>query len=234
MDLDLDIRTSTRSSVITSETSAWQDIGCSRNSYLIGDGVCDEITNNEMCLYDGGDCCLEDKLTMCQDCSCKLTIDENQLAEIFSQFDVRIVHDADDWFEDYDVEKTVLDVVSVDVCTILCLESNHNDQVNAWTFTIAIRKCQCIRVSEEEICKDEFEMLPVEGNITETATKVLLVAMELGECVNVQTKYQNIVLHQYNKNITLNVLIYERMNFSSKLSEFCISVQMLRFYDVKW
>ncbi len=33
---------------------------------MIGDGVCDEVTNNERCLFDGGDCCKEDKsMTTC-------------------------------------------------------------------------------------------------------------------------------------------------------------------------
>ncbi len=42
------------------------------NRILINDGVCDEVANIADCLFDGGDCCLEDKDTKyCQDCECK-------------------------------------------------------------------------------------------------------------------------------------------------------------------
>ncbi len=45
---------------------------CSALSYLIGDGVCDEITNHYRCLYDGGDCCKEDRdEKYCQNCTCR-------------------------------------------------------------------------------------------------------------------------------------------------------------------
>ncbi len=46
---------------------------CSAKSYLLGDGVCDEVTNYESCFFDGGDCCLDfyrKDTKFCQDCSC--------------------------------------------------------------------------------------------------------------------------------------------------------------------
>ncbi len=45
---------------------------CSANSFLLGDGVCDEITNNERCFFDKGDCCLgtEESLKYCTSCTC--------------------------------------------------------------------------------------------------------------------------------------------------------------------
>ncbi len=48
---------------------------CTANSFLLGDGVCDDITNNEKCLFDEGDCCLgtESSLTYCKNCSCTVT-----------------------------------------------------------------------------------------------------------------------------------------------------------------
>ncbi len=51
------------------------DSRCSKNSFLIGDMVCDEVTNNVECLYDGGDCCLEDTdkdRKFCSICTCYL------------------------------------------------------------------------------------------------------------------------------------------------------------------
>ncbi len=51
---------------------------CSANSFLLGDRVCDEVTNNERCLYDGGDCCLSNKNTKyCQDCTCRKNSDSS-------------------------------------------------------------------------------------------------------------------------------------------------------------
>ena len=37
----------------------------------IGDGQCDDATNTVSCSYDGGDCCLENKITdNCEICEC--------------------------------------------------------------------------------------------------------------------------------------------------------------------
>ncbi len=45
---------------------------CSANSFLLADGVCDDLTNNQACFFDRGDCCLENKDTKyCSDCLCK-------------------------------------------------------------------------------------------------------------------------------------------------------------------
>ncbi len=30
---------------------------CGANSFMLRDGVCDELTNNAKCHWDGGDCC---------------------------------------------------------------------------------------------------------------------------------------------------------------------------------
>ncbi len=41
---------------------------------MIRDGVCDEATNVERCLFDGGDCCLGNKSVWnCNFCTCKLS-----------------------------------------------------------------------------------------------------------------------------------------------------------------
>ncbi len=51
---------------------------CSANSFLIGDGVCDEVTNNEQCLFDRGDCCRQDAESRkyCSSCLCN-SVGEN-------------------------------------------------------------------------------------------------------------------------------------------------------------
>ena len=41
------------------------------NPFWVGDGFCDDATNNEVCNYDGGDCCLSDVMTTyCIECLC--------------------------------------------------------------------------------------------------------------------------------------------------------------------
>ncbi len=52
---------------------------CSANSFMIGDGICDDVTNIRSCLFDDGDCCQPQgmnneasALKFCQQCSCKL------------------------------------------------------------------------------------------------------------------------------------------------------------------
>ncbi len=50
---------------------------CGANSFLIRDGQCDEVTNNKLCLFDGGDCCHQQEqedngISFCKDCSCRV------------------------------------------------------------------------------------------------------------------------------------------------------------------
>ena len=37
---------------------------------MVGDGFCDDETNNNECNYDGGDCCLNVNTEHCEDCIC--------------------------------------------------------------------------------------------------------------------------------------------------------------------
>ena len=44
---------------------------CTANVTLIGNGVCNDETNNPGCFYDGGDCCVYNVNTdHCSDCTC--------------------------------------------------------------------------------------------------------------------------------------------------------------------
>ncbi len=58
------------------------DSACSANSFLIGDGVCDEVTNNEKCLFDSGDCCRQDAESKkyCTSCLCDFAGIQSQSA----------------------------------------------------------------------------------------------------------------------------------------------------------
>ena len=48
-------------------------LGCLYLNLLnwIGDGICDDLTNNMECNYDGGDCCLDPINDLyCSECQC--------------------------------------------------------------------------------------------------------------------------------------------------------------------
>ena len=45
-------------------------LGCT-NPAWVGDGYCDDVTNNMECNYDGGDCCLDPiNNQYCYECQC--------------------------------------------------------------------------------------------------------------------------------------------------------------------
>ena len=45
-------------------------LGCT-NPAWVGDGYCDDVTNNMECNYDGGDCCVDNVNTQyCSECQC--------------------------------------------------------------------------------------------------------------------------------------------------------------------
>ena len=52
-------------------TTTIKPTGCSNYYYWAGDGYCDDITNDEECEWDGGDCCGENVNTdYCIECEC--------------------------------------------------------------------------------------------------------------------------------------------------------------------
>ncbi len=112
---------------------------------MINDGVCDELTNVERCLFDGGDCCLVNKTkSMCSVCTCKQKVNSGELASAFDKYQVRLVGYPEDYLQSVSSEvKAVEDVESEDVCSVLCLEKELEDQVNSWLFYHDSRNCTC-------------------------------------------------------------------------------------------
>ncbi len=137
------------------ETDELVTTGCGQNSFMINDGVCDEVANVKRCLYDGGDCCLEEKAThLCKVCTCKIEIDEQQLEIDFDNHRVRVFADGNNFTSVKErVIKTVEEVVSIDVCSVICLDKEHNSRSNAWIFIKESEQCQCALV-ETTICYD--------------------------------------------------------------------------------
>ena len=47
-----------------------QSVGSDVNNILIGNGFCNDETNNAKCNYDGFDCCIDSNLYQCSECIC--------------------------------------------------------------------------------------------------------------------------------------------------------------------
>ena len=46
-------------------------VACTMPSWMIGDGFCQDLANNEVCEWDGGDCCGNNvNSDYCNDCEC--------------------------------------------------------------------------------------------------------------------------------------------------------------------
>ncbi len=127
-----------KSNELTGQRDGGGETGCSGTSFLIDDGVCDEITNNARCLFDGGDCCLEKKITrLCQDCTCILEADPTELNRKLKQNRVKIFNRCDSDTNDINSELfvtvlTVEEVASKWVCYTICLALKP--EVNSLTF----------------------------------------------------------------------------------------------------
>ncbi len=141
---------------------------------MLRDSVCDEATNTEECRYDGGDCCLEIKDTsMCRNCSCILLVDPDRLQGQFYELTikpVRISVDSDpETDSSFDWTVYVQDVVSGLVCSVLCIDHNGGNSINAWRYNNSTLVCQCgwltSRLCPETYVKENWELRKVSNLI---------------------------------------------------------------------
>ncbi len=115
---------------------------------MIRDGVCDEVANIERCLYDGGDCCKENKdKDLCRDCQCILFIDQENVESQFNELDIKPVSNTQD-LETAIARKGgwtiyVENVLNVQVCTVLCLDHKKAEELNAWRYHANNQSCKC-------------------------------------------------------------------------------------------
>ncbi len=119
--------------------------GCSSDSFMLRDGVCDDPTNTEECIYDGGDCCLEDKAThLCRVCACIMEVDEEELQNKFDKLEVKALKNPDNFMSIVSsVRKTVTNVVMDAVCSMICVDDDIINSFNSWHFDAAIKECKC-------------------------------------------------------------------------------------------
>ena len=148
--------------------------------------VCDETANNEVCLYDGGDCCLDKSkkdLTLCRTCLCLVSLDEEMIATKFQELDVRTF----DAYKAYDstallfVSHVAMPVVSHKICAQVCLDPDLEDIVNGWLYDFDSRTCTCAWF-ESRTCSDQEDLLrhlfPVNtGNVLGTGAYIQMAKM---------------------------------------------------------
>ncbi len=123
---------------------------CSSKSFLIGDGVCDEVVNRRRCLYDGNDCCLERKLThLCQDCTCRLDVHPVEMMAKRKAKRVS-VYSGEKKKHKFVVLKKVEEVQNTTVCEKLCMDFSEMDQyVDSWKFELSTnRSCFCMKFED--------------------------------------------------------------------------------------
>ncbi len=113
---------------------------------MLRDGVCDEVANIAKCLFDGGDCCKEYKdKGLCKDCKCILDVDQEQMRSRFKALEVRpFVNPASlETVIRGDSVIEVQNVVSLEVCSVLCLDHKRSDELNAWHYLVNEKICRC-------------------------------------------------------------------------------------------
>ncbi len=120
---------------------------CGADSFMLRDGVCDDVANIAKCLFDGGDCCQENKdKALCRDCICILKVNHEDMKKQFQELEIKPVKNPshiksaignDGWAVE------VEEVVSTQVCTVVCLEHNSAGELNAWLYLDEQRICKC-------------------------------------------------------------------------------------------
>ncbi len=103
----------------------------------------------ERCLYDGGDCCLENKVTnLCRICTCSVTVSVSDLNKRLKEHQAVVMPVGLENFRDV---KKVVDVDSENSCWTLCLDTKG---VNAWYYDQQL--CTCLAF---EHCLDQEPFL---------------------------------------------------------------------------
>ncbi len=110
--------------------------------------MCDEATNNAKCLFDGGDCCKENKDTaLCRDCTCNLSIDQESLKKRFKELQIWPVDEtkrvAAKAVGSYEWTIEIRNVVSLQVCSVVCLEHENTLEFNTWHYNFNDQICKC-------------------------------------------------------------------------------------------
>ena len=162
----------------TGEESTAVQSGCSANSFLIKDGVCDDVTNVARCLFDGGDCCKKNKDThLCLDCTCILSVDET--LEKLKQNQVKVFTD-DRRFNKFVSQKTVDKVQSEEVCAEVCLDEDLAN-VDSWSYNAKDKICTCTTFED---CYQNCQVKRIHDHRQENSTSLLTFYLKLAKSIH--------------------------------------------------
>ncbi len=131
---------------VTKKTRLWQtdNTTCGADGFMMRDGVCDDASNIAKCLFDGGDCCKENKdKTLCGACTCNLTVNQVELVGQFKDLQIKPLIQGGSNLDPLQNMVEVQDVVSTKVCAKICLEHQKANELNAWHFKANLGICHC-------------------------------------------------------------------------------------------
>ena len=135
------------------------------------------MTNTQRCLYDGGDCCLEDKrMHLCKVCTCIKDVNKDDLNTKMIENNVKAIKSDYDLVTNFKVMKTVFEVLSVDVCTVICFEAMEKDKqgidgINSWIYQRIKGNNTCFCTHFEDCYKDK-DMISLDNvNVANHGTK---------------------------------------------------------------
>ena len=152
---------------------------CGSESFMLRDGVCDEATNIEECLFDGGDCCLAKRNEeLCRNCTCKMTVDFFLLKSRFKEEYVQMFVDKGQFRQFIQKRaKIVTDVENIDTCSMLCLDDeNLAAKINSWFFNFTSRACKCTWINTIIFLTHDIEP-PVNDNKTHVSDSMAFIQM---------------------------------------------------------
>ncbi len=176
--------------------------GCSSNSFMINDGVCDELTNNQRCLFDGGDCCRQEKSTeLCSVCTCRLDATTNEIKADYLAQEVNLYLDVEGFQKQKRITvATVEDVESHWICSRICMDvttaSNVDDwdivrnqktniwrdTVNAWLFQSSNRSCSCLNLLTLSVCPlNEESLIPAHTDSFQVIPHLDLIFLQMSK-----------------------------------------------------
>ncbi len=129
---------------IDNDDSSLDQDDCGVTDFMVRDSICDDAANNEACFFDGGDCCLETKVSsLCYNCLCQLALPMEDLAKKFQHHGVQKLNNPSKLSAWFPITLWIVPLVaSMHVCSFLCI-----DTVNAWNYDKEL-SCHCMMIED--------------------------------------------------------------------------------------
>ena len=212
----------------TTQTLDHNRTGCGANSFQIRDGVCDQTTNTKICLFDGGDCCLEEKITnLCKVCTCKLAVDKQELNQSFAKFDVKRFVSVNKFQNLIERRiKKVVNVLNSDVCSLICLDKTTVDFINSWIYDGQNSNCVCTMIDATFTSNDEIKLESVSSDSKRKLTKSFVQMSKILKkgCMNLQ-----ITVKTFDMSCLWHRLLLERCKNNGKVHSFVFKQHKVTF-----